>query len=115
MHLVVYDQLKIGNNHTKCLVVDGGKYFILGGTGIKDNFTGTGLDGLSKKEYLKAKIDQTEEDAPENLTQMLVAWSMPKGWRDRDVVFHSVDSTAGASVYKQMLLLALKKIGRAHV
>lgn len=39
--------LKKSTNHTKCLVIDYGKYFILGGSGVKDNFAETGLDHFS--------------------------------------------------------------------
>lgn len=47
--------LKKSTNHTKCMVIDYGKYFILGGSGVKDNFAETGLDHLTKEEFLKQK------------------------------------------------------------
>lgn len=53
--------LKKSTNHTKCLVIDYGKYFILGGSGVKDNFAETGLDDLTKQEFLDKR--ETERRA----------------------------------------------------
>ncbi|MDN3507690.1 MAG: phospholipase D-like domain-containing protein, partial [Simkaniaceae bacterium] len=36
--------IKKTTNHTKALVIDYGKYFILGGSGVKDNFAKEGVD-----------------------------------------------------------------------
>lgn len=52
--------LKKSTNHTKCTVIDYGKYFILGGSGVKDNFAQTGLDHLTKDEFLKNQARQRE-------------------------------------------------------
>lgn len=57
--------LKKSTNHTKCMVIDYGKYFILGGSGVKDNFAETGLDHLTKEEFLKQK--EAEYKAAEEL------------------------------------------------
>jgi len=110
---VGHENVKQTNNHTKCTVIDYGKYFILGGSGIKNNFTGTGLDHLSKKQYLEQKSgkaarpsnpgkEESEEISPVDLL-------VPGSWRDMDFVFCSLaDNKSGKQVYKQSLLLALK-------
>lgn len=65
--------LKKSTNHTKCLVIDYGKYFILGGSGVKDNFAETGLDNLTKEDFLKQKKAEwavaTENSKRKSLTQ----------------------------------------------
>lgn len=114
--------LKKSTNHTKCMVIDYGKYFILGGSGIKDNFAQTGLDNLSKADFLKQKKMEKEgvSSLPESVTDAKPAEEVdpnaedgflgkliPGNFRDMDFVFKSKDGrqSAGAQVYKQMLLL----------
>lgn len=48
-----YHGAKKITNHTKCTVIDYGKYYIQGGSGIKDNFVLTGTDDITKEEYLE--------------------------------------------------------------
>lgn len=42
-------------NHTKCTVIDYGKYFIQGGSGIKDNFCLTGVDDQTVEQYRRER------------------------------------------------------------
>lgn len=61
---------KKSTNHTKCLVVDYGKYFILGGSGVKDNFAKTGQDDLTveafslQREYQKSMASMPQAMRP---------------------------------------------------
>jgi HKD family nuclease len=107
-HWVGFDEVKRATNHTKCMVIDYGKYFILGGSGIKDNFTGTGLDSLSKEEYLSGKKD-LQKEVIEKSSSLYIDKFLPPEWRDSDYVFcNSQTNNSGKQVYKQALLLALK-------
>lgn len=75
-----YFGLKKVTNHTKCMVIDYGKYFIQGGSGIKDNFFGLGcfVKGKQKKTthnlnfatFLKSNDDilQTKKQKTKNKT-----------------------------------------------
>lgn len=105
--------LKKSTNHTKCMVIDYGKYFILGGSGIKDNFTKTGLDDLPKKKFLNSEAlgsgEKAEaEDSGYGLFDNFVSTIIPGNFRDMDFVFHSTNgkNPSGEQIYKQMLLLA---------
>jgi phosphatidylserine/phosphatidylglycerophosphate/cardiolipin synthase-like enzyme len=100
--------LKKTTNHTKCMVVDYGKYFILGGSGIKDDFANTGLDDLSKEQFL---INEGEPSLLKNSDESgFLSRLLPRDFRDQDWVFSSKDEdlSAGNQVYKQMLLLAYR-------
>lgn len=80
-------------NHTKCLVIDYGKYFLMGGSGIKDNFAKTGLE---------TKRRSTIEEPYDFVESML-----PESFRDMDFVFKShKQNPAGHQVYRQLLLLS---------
>jgi phosphatidylserine/phosphatidylglycerophosphate/cardiolipin synthase-like enzyme len=100
--------LKKSTNHSKCLVIDYGKYFILGGSGIADALTTTGSDSLSKECFLEQKEGTPAASPvapkPKKSTNLL-SKILPDNFRDMDFVFHSQDGTAGKEVYKQMLLL----------
>lgn len=79
------DKSKFVTNHSKCTLIDSGKYYILGGSGITDHFNGTGLEADKKghAEY---------------------GWfynSLFGDFRDMDFVFHSDDGKAGAQVYEK--------------
>ena len=109
--------LKKSTNHTKCMVIDYGKYFILGGSGVKDNFAQTGLDHLTKEQFLnnrKKSADQQdgsllinengENPAEDGIFKNLI----PGNFRDMDFIFKSTNYKgycSGKQVYKQMLLL----------
>lgn len=96
--------LKASTNHAKGVVIDSGRFFILGGSGIKNNFTQTGLDKLSKEQFLKSKNlpvckDNFEEDDE-------YSKRMFGDFRDMDFVFHSNgQSQCGERVYRQMLTI----------
>lgn len=117
--------IKKTTNHTKCLTIDYGKYFILGGSGIKDNFAETGLDHLSKKEFQnQRKSDQnnptpnspaslqikTSEPGNNNSEDGFLGKLVPLSFRDMDFIFRSKGgkNPAGKQVYKQMLLLCYR-------
>ena len=113
--------IKKSTNHTKCMVVDYGKYFILGGNGIKDDFSEIGLEDQSKAAFLmerekefgsfdiKQKTQKThvKTQGSSGLFAKFARKLTPKSFRDMDFVFHSHDdqNPSGAHVYKQMLLL----------
>jgi phosphatidylserine/phosphatidylglycerophosphate/cardiolipin synthase-like enzyme len=101
--------IKRTTNHTKCMVIDYGRYFILGGNGIKDNFATTGLDDLSKEEFLESQgeIPTYRNESP---ASGVLARVLPGSFRDQDFVFSSKTekNPVGVQVYKQMLLLAHK-------
>lgn len=103
--------IKKTTNHTKCTVIDYGKYFILGGSGIKDNFAGTGLEDVTKEQFLgeqnvtsrKTKEKAQSEDGP-------LSWLLGE-FRDMDFVFRShenEENPVGMRVYQQMLLLSYR-------
>ncbi len=100
--------LKIATNHTKCMVIDYGRYFILGGSGIKDNFIETGLDDLSKEAFLQARNPEgPPQEAPEE-DDSILAPLLPGIFRDMDFVFASKSgkNPVGRQVFGQALLLA---------
>lgn len=115
--------LKKSTNHTKGLVIDYGKYFILGGSGIKDNWTDTGIDHLSKEEFIKQKDVQSNNGDIENPPVQAIKEQITEdpnaedgffgklvssNFRDMDFVFKSQKgkNSTGKQVYKQMLLLS---------
>jgi len=90
--------LKKSTNHTKCLLIDYGKYFILGGSGIKDNFSRIGLD--------HNQIDEKEES-----NDILDKVLLPGAFRDEDFVFldeNLKENGAGRKIYEIMLDLCKK-------
>ncbi len=101
--------LKKATNHTKVMAIDYGRYFILGGSGIKDNFAGTGLDNFSKHDFLRQQDSMYQQPAAAAAEdEGFIGRLMPGEFRDMDFVFHSYSgkATAGSQVYKQALLLA---------
>ncbi len=98
-------------NHTKCTVIDYGKYFILGGSGIKDNFAETGLRDTPKSDYLQSRYDLQEDPESDVVCDTgLVAYFVPGQFRDMDFVFKTAGSKniSGSQVHTQMLLLAYR-------
>ncbi len=97
-----YFGLKKITNHTKCTVIDYGKYFIQGSTGIKDAFNGTGIETQNKEEALQAKSIQQTGD----LIDRIIAVNL----REQDFVFNSDDESmaAGKKMYREALYLAYK-------
>ncbi|NBO24695.1 MAG: hypothetical protein EBU93_05630, partial [Chlamydiae bacterium] len=99
--------LKFSTNHTKCTVIDFGKYFILGGSGIKDNFCGTGISGYSKKQFLE---ERGLENSYESDASGASFWNKLLGsFRDMDFVFKTKgDNDEGCRIFSQSLLLAYR-------
>lgn len=85
---------KHSTNHTKCMAIDFGKYYILGGSGITDDWSCTGLDKGDKKEGPVQKKGYFHG-------------LMPEGFRDMDFVFRADEKLpyVGNDIYRQMLLL----------
>jgi phosphatidylserine/phosphatidylglycerophosphate/cardiolipin synthase-like enzyme len=101
--------VKKATNHTKCMVIDYGKYFILGGSGIKEQFTGTGMIDQSKEQYLQENNHPALKLKPDTSGgQGVIAQIMKGDLRDMDFVFHSKygNNSVGRQVYRQMLLLS---------
>jgi len=125
--------LKKSTNHTKGFVIDYGKYFILGGSGIKDNFAKTGLDNLPNEIFLQQSehaslnpgfLNGSSDDG--DVADGIIRHFVPGNFRDMDFVFHASEENpmSGQEMYKQMLLLAfrweqydrmLKRIEPSHV
>jgi phosphatidylserine/phosphatidylglycerophosphate/cardiolipin synthase-like enzyme len=106
-HIVPH--LKFSTNHTKCTVIDYGQYFMLGGSGIKDSFSKTGLVSVTREVFLKdkeapIKLDhEPEQKMAEESDKLSVLLGE---FRDMDWVFKSKQhSLAGKRVFQQMLLL----------
>jgi phosphatidylserine/phosphatidylglycerophosphate/cardiolipin synthase-like enzyme len=111
--------LKKAGNHVKCTVIDYGKYFIIGGSCIKDNFADDGLDGSSgprSDNSLLANVPDNQAESfcrmqeSQNLVERLL---LPTSFRDMDFVFSSTGSeperaACGQQAYKEMLLLAYR-------
>ncbi|MBI3236935.1 MAG: phospholipase D family protein, partial [Chlamydiales bacterium] len=119
-------------NHTKCMVIDYGKYFIQGGSGIKDNFADKGVlnDPKRKKRKISFKDDmilpqkkvtasKTQDDSNVSLTRPKVSGSseksslieslLPGTFRDQDFLFRcNGDQETGKRVYREALFLASK-------
>ncbi len=64
-------------NHTKCTVIDYGKYFIQGGSGIQDNFSLTGVDDQTVDDYLDAErgysIEKDRKGRPYSLDDLKIS------------------------------------------
>lgn len=114
--------LKKATNHAKCTVVDYGRYFILGGSCITDNWADDGLDGLTSGPSSHAATTGYTVKIPahpagpydrQQRIQYLVDRLMAMRFRDMDFVFSSAQSEPGKTpcgqqVYKEMLLLAYR-------
>ena len=90
--------VNMSTNHTKCVVIDSGKYFILGGSGITDAWTDTGTENEVLYPDLQKKPGLSVYEK-----------IIPIDFRDTDTVFRSVcgsKAPIGIKVYKQMLRLA---------
>ncbi len=95
--------INMSTNHTKCVIIDSGKYFILGGSGITDAWADTGTDHEILRPDLQKRTGQ-------NIYEKII----PEDFRDTDTVFRSIDyptangdgAPIGMKVYKQMLRLA---------
>ncbi len=102
--------IKKSTNHTKCMVIDYGRYFILGGSGVEDKFANTALDHLTKEEFLQKKgiSIPTSPETPELGTSPSFLEHFLPDFRDQDWVFSSKQSShsIGRQVYQQALLLA---------
>lgn len=95
--------IKKSTNHTKVFVVDYGRYWIQGGSGIKDNFVEPGVDGLSRAQYRR----QQDPDDPV-VDGGLLGRMMPGAFRDQDFIGGGGvgRNTVGTQTYLQALLLA---------
>ncbi|MBP9842055.1 MAG: hypothetical protein KBC64_06490 [Simkaniaceae bacterium] len=100
--------VKLSTNHTKGMVIDYGRYFILGGSGIKDNFVQTGLDDVSKEDFLEGEGEPPQRIRSETAQEGgVLEFILPTNFRDQDFVFSShKKNLVGGQLYKQMLLLA---------
>lgn len=94
-------------NHTKCTVVDYGKYFVLGGSGIKDNFNDSGL--ADPGPYHACSSEIVTDDGLVNKVAAMVRRRV-NGYRDQDFVFRSnpEEMENGKKIYRQALALAYK-------
>lgn len=81
-------------NHTKCTVIDNGRYFIQGGSGIKDNFVGEGK--------LSANNNQKRDQSS------FFESFLPGDFRDQDFVFKANDPSIGKKMFREALYLAYK-------
>lgn len=101
-------KVTISTNHVKCTVIDYGKYFILGGSGIYDFLVGTGLNSLTREQFYKQK--GYKDQHIEGDRNFLIDWSFSDNYRDQDWVFYSNDEKKciGQRIYKQMVLLAYR-------
>lgn len=90
-------------NHSKILVIDQGKYFILGGSGLEDKYALA--KGLGDRENDKAVKPGG-----------LMGWFLPRGFRDQDFIFHSDEEQGiGKRVYMESLKLALRWEGLSNL
>lgn len=113
----IFCQSKKTTNHAKFTIIDYGKFFIMGGSGIKDNFVLTGLDHLTVEQYLKLEKEE-QEKLSKNKEEVLLdedkeCMGISKkpivkmgNFRDQDFVFQGTE--AGKKMYRQALFLAYK-------
>ncbi len=118
-------------NHTKCTVIDYGKYYIQGGTGIKDNFRYRGKFSKSKKTSVQPKTkddafcvkkEKKEKTAYDDIVISSINENvkkidrsavfeeklLPNSFRDQDFVFYHKQGEEGNAVYQEALFLAYK-------
>jgi hypothetical protein len=123
-------------NHTKCTVIDYGKYFIQGGSGIKDNFVRKGKlhkHGQQESTPLRAKDDigtdakpplktgrkfiaddiglmpQHREEETVAANGSFLERALPSAFRDQDFVFLGREvNKVGEKVFQEALYLAYK-------
>lgn len=93
--------LKWSTNHTKALVIDYGKYFLLGGSGLQNSYAH--CIGLGEDEGLKSEKSG------------LFGKMLANGYRDQDFVFSSKEANGiGRSVFIETLKLAYRWNGITH-
>jgi HKD family nuclease len=94
--------LKKSTNHTKVFVTDYGRYWIQGGSGVKDNFVQPGVDDLSRAQF------RGEEEPVVVRDTSLLGRFLPRSFRDQDFMGKSAvgRDTVGTQTYIQALLLA---------
>lgn len=113
---------KTVTNHTKCTVIDYGKFYMQGGSAIKDNFALTGKDDQTTEQFLKRYWrenppgheliqEKEEEEHIENLEEAIgndgfLDKIIPGNFRDQDFVFRCGD--IGTKMYQEALYLAYK-------
>jgi phosphatidylserine/phosphatidylglycerophosphate/cardiolipin synthase-like enzyme len=90
---MINPSLKKSTNHSKILSIDYGSYFILGGSGLQDKYSGT--DGLTI--------------CPPQINPSLLDRFLPQGFRDMDFVFHNKEKNGvGRRIYLESLKLAYR-------
>lgn len=102
---------KYAGNHSKCLLIDYGRYYILGGSCWTDGFAKTGTN-QSRSDYLRTTWQVSREEYQVqsdgsmlgNLESLVLAGS----FRDMDFVIKPDDYHDGLQLYRQMLFLAYK-------
>jgi hypothetical protein len=100
----VFFNAKMTTNHTKCMVVDYGKYFIQGGSGIRDDFASSGLLDDSRNDSILIQNLKTNKKS-----EIFIESIIPDTFRDQDFIFQSKgESETGKRVYQEALFLALK-------
>lgn len=122
---------KTVTNHTKCTVIDYGKYYMQGGSAIKDNFALTGKDDETTQAFLKKYWNSNGEqpdpiEDEENIADdfALIPYAdeeaigndgfmdkiIPGNFRDEDFVFKCSDDDpkSGIKMYQEALYLAFK-------
>ena len=93
------NELKKSTNHTKCLSIDNGKYFLLGGSGIENKYA-----------YSKGIGDREGKNVQHSSGAFMDAM-LPRGFRDQDFVFESVQEredqlSSGQYLHYEALKLA---------
>lgn len=112
----IYCQSGKTTNHAKFTIIDFGKFFMMGGSGIKDNFVLTGLDDLTVEQYLKSEEGEREKLHTKSVDDFNVykQHTQPTkkplvttgNFRDQDFVFQGLG--AGKKIYREALFLAYK-------
>ncbi|MBS0652388.1 MAG: phosphatidylserine/phosphatidylglycerophosphate/cardiolipin synthase family protein, partial [Verrucomicrobia bacterium] len=69
------DGYKKSTNHTKYIGIDWGRYYIMGGSAIKDNFNMSGVDNIF--EILSPEENARFEQLQERLTDLKEEWKRP--------------------------------------
>lgn len=99
--------LKVCTNHVKGLSIDGGKYFLLGGSGLEDKYArATGLGDRDIKVKEQTYSDQSPLD-------VWITKQIARGFRDMDFVFKSAtpkngEVTNGQILHQELLKLAFR-------
>jgi phosphatidylserine/phosphatidylglycerophosphate/cardiolipin synthase-like enzyme len=108
----VNPSIKKTTNHVKALVIDGGRHFILGGSGIEDKYAfHNGLQPAGRAKPAPTGRDDSDSTSPVGILERF----LPRGFRDMDFLFHSVTPNGGKMLYRQMLRLAFRWEGIDYV